>query len=112
MAYKVNLEYLKKSGKIRGQPIIRRILTLFYPLAYRIKEGQFYYNIPEAKIKAILGKLKRPQEIIDWFLYQIKLYEFYSTKKEAIEAQEYAFFLKSLERGGRDGENSLERGCA
>ncbi|MDD5477848.1 MAG: protein kinase [Candidatus Omnitrophica bacterium] len=104
LAYRVNLEYLKKSGKITGPPGIRHIAALFYPLARRLDNGQFYFNIPKGEINKILSnKFKYPSEIISWFFLQIKFYESSATKKEAESFQEDCFNLIRLNCFNKDG---------
>ncbi|MBU4252766.1 MAG: HEAT repeat domain-containing protein [Candidatus Omnitrophica bacterium] len=97
LAYRVNLEYLKKSGKLTGPPGIRHIAAIFHPFARRANNGYFYFNIPEGEInKILINKFKYSPEIISWFFLQIKFYELSATKKEAQDLQGHYFNLIRL----------------
>ena len=89
--YRVALEHLKRTGRIRGQPIIRHILAFFYPIAYRGKDSQIVWNIEVDAIEKILAQFGYSADMQQWISAQVYLHESLPTERTALQAQVQSF---------------------
>ncbi|MCX5701394.1 MAG: hypothetical protein NTW64_00200, partial [Candidatus Omnitrophica bacterium] len=93
---KVLEEYLAKSGKIKGPPVV----------AYRKANGQVIWNLTEKEIETILTQNHYDKETIAFVINQIKLHESQATEEEGIQVQ--AHNISTISKKETD-ESSVEK---